>query len=129
MRGVLSRERDDPAGAFNSETREVLVGELLRADPAFRVHNHTVGQDSRALDDRLAGNLARDPFNVGAICPIYLGRIAHDGSSGSGFRNHTTGVGQGSTSIWPNTLARLRPNPIQAPRQWVRLIRSQEEST
>ena len=66
MRGVLSRECDDPAGAFNSEAREVLVGELLRADPAFCVHNHAVSQDACALDDRLAGNFARDPFNVGA---------------------------------------------------------------
>lgn len=69
MRRVLSRERDDPAGAFNSEAREVLVGEVFRADPGFCVDNHGVGQDSRTRDDRLAGNLARNPFNVGAVCP------------------------------------------------------------
>jgi hypothetical protein len=84
VRSVLSRERDDPAGAFNAEAREVLVRELLRADPALRVHNHAVGQDSRALDDRLAGNLARNPFNVGAVGPVYLSRVAHDDSSGAG---------------------------------------------
>ena len=129
MRGVLSGERDDPAGAFNSEAREVFVGELLRADPAFCVQNYAVGQDSRALDDRLAGNLARDPFDVGAVRPVYLGRIAHDGSSDSGFGNHTTwSRAGGSASIWPKTLARLRPNPIQALRQWIRLIHRQEES-
>src|SRR5271165_2141003 len=90
MRGVLSGERDDPTGAFNAEAREVLVGELLRADPALRVHYDAVSQDSRALDDRLAGNLARNPFNVGAVGPVYLGRGAHGGSSGSGFSNHST---------------------------------------
>ena len=47
MRGVLSGERDDPAGAFNAEAREVLVGELLRADPALRVHQD--GQNARTV--------------------------------------------------------------------------------
>ena len=73
MRGVLSRERDDPAGPFNAEAREVLVREFLRADPALRVHNYAVSQDSRTLDDRLTGNLAWDSFNVGAVGPVYLG--------------------------------------------------------
>ena len=63
---MLSGERDDPAGAFNPEARKVLVGEFRRADPALRVHHDAVSQDSRALDDRVAGNLARNPFNIGA---------------------------------------------------------------
>jgi len=70
---VLSREGNNPACSLDAKPRKVLVGKFLWADPAFRVHNHAVGQDARALDDRLTGNLARNPFNVVAASPIYFG--------------------------------------------------------
>jgi hypothetical protein len=87
---VLSRERDDPAGSLDAQAGEVLVGEFLRADPAFRVDDHAVGQDTGAFDDRLAGNLARNPFNVVAASPVYLRRIAHGCSSGLDFDDYST---------------------------------------
>jgi hypothetical protein len=85
MRGVPPGESDDPAGTFNTKARKVLVREFLRANATFGVDNHAVGEDSRALDNRLAGYLARDPFNVWAVSPVYLGRVAHDDSSAAGF--------------------------------------------
>jgi hypothetical protein len=100
MWGVLPGESDDPAGTFNAEAREVLVRKFLRAGTAFRVDNHAVGQDSRALDDRLAGNLAGDPFNVGAVSPVYLGRVVHDDSSGSGFDDCSTWNRAGGKVSW-----------------------------
>ena len=100
MRGVLPGERDDPAGAFNAEPRKVLVGEFLRADPAFSVYHNTVGQDPRALDDRLPGDLARDPFNIGAVGLVYLGQVAHGGSSGLGLAGYEIWSRAGGNASW-----------------------------
>jgi hypothetical protein len=67
---MLLGECDDSTGSLDTETREMLVGKLLRADPTFSVHDHAVSQDARAFDDRQARHFARNPFNVRAISPI-----------------------------------------------------------
>jgi hypothetical protein len=87
MPAMLPGERDNPAGAFNAEARDALVGEFLRADPAFCVHDDTAGQDSLAPDDRLAGNLKRTrdrwrSFRYRRHCDACAANDAPPGGSG-----------------------------------------------
>jgi hypothetical protein len=76
MRGVLSGERDDPAGSFHTQTGEMLVCEFLGGISVLGVVYHALGEDSGADHDRLPGYLAGNPLNVLARAPINLFHVS-----------------------------------------------------
>ena len=67
MRGVLPGKRDDATCPLDTEPGEVLVGELFWRNSAVGIDDHAISQNAGPFDDRLAGHLAGNSFNVGAI--------------------------------------------------------------